>query len=66
MTLKISWTYRWADLPWLIVTALAYALFAKVILAFYAESSLVSVFWPADGVALAAVLLGGRRYLAAV
>ncbi len=62
MTLKIGWTYRWTDLPWLVGTAAVYALLSKIILTFYSANGLVSVFWPGSGVALAAILLGGRKF----
>jgi nitrogen fixation negative regulator NifL len=54
------------SMPWLIATAFAYALQAKIALTFYSSNGLVSVFWPGAGIALAAVLLGGREFAAAI
>lgn len=64
--MKTAWTYRWTDLPWLVATAAAYALLAKIALTFFSTNSLVTVFWPSDGIALAAILLGGRKYWVSV
>lgn len=46
--------------------AVVYALLAKLMLAKFAAYGFATVFWPASGVALAAVLLGGRLYAAGV
>jgi PAS domain S-box-containing protein len=66
MTLKNGWTYRWTDLPWLAGTAAVCALLAKIVLTFYSTNGLVAVFWPGSGVALAVLLLGGRRFWAGI
>jgi integral membrane sensor domain MASE1 len=42
--------------------ALCYALLAKLVLAFYSANGMVSILWPASGLALAAILLGGTRF----
>lgn len=57
---------RLPPLPWLAATAFVYALLAKAALAFYSDNGLTSIFWPAAGVALAAVLLGGKEFAAAI
>jgi len=59
-------THRANALAWAVATAAAYALLARVVLAFYSTNGMVSVFWPGAGVALAALLLGGWRFAAAV
>lgn len=41
--------------------ALAYLLLARVVHSYF-TTTLASVLWPSSGLALAAVLLGGRRY----
>lgn len=45
---------------------LAYLVAAKIGLVFGTVSNSVTIFWPAGGIALAALLLGGVRYLPAV
>ncbi len=60
------WPYRWADAPWLIATGAAYAVLAKTQLTFYSTNGLVTVFWPGAGLALAALLAGGRKYAPAL
>jgi nitrogen fixation negative regulator NifL len=47
---------------WIATTAVAYALLAKLSFSFYWPNSLVSIFWPGAGLALAAVLVGGRPF----
>ena len=42
--------------------ALCYVLLAKLVLAFYSANGMVSILWPASGLALAAILLGGSRF----
>lgn len=59
---SIQLIYRWKDLPWLIGTAVLYAVLAKVTLSFYSSNGLVTIFWPGAGVSLAALLLGGRKF----
>ena len=46
--------------------AVIYLLAAKVGLLFGTINSSVTIFWPPGGIALAALLLGGVRYLPAV
>ncbi|MBI5890674.1 MAG: diguanylate cyclase [Nitrosomonadales bacterium] len=48
------------------VLVVAYLVAAKVGLVFGTVSSSATIFWPASGIALAALLLGGIRYLPAV
>ncbi|WP_020161408.1 EAL domain-containing protein [Methylobacter marinus] len=54
--------YRWSDVPWLAALALGYALLAKIVLDFFSANGVISVIWPSSGLALAALLLGGRKY----
>ncbi len=46
--------------------ALLYGLLARLALAHFAPNGVVGIFWPASGLALAALLVGGRRYAAGV
>lgn len=49
-----------------VLLIIIYVASAKVALTFGTISNSVTIFWPSGGVALAAVLLGGKRYLPAV
>lgn len=60
--MKTEWTYRWADLPWLIVGALSYALLEKTVLDLYSTNALLSIFWPGAGLAVAMLLFRGNKY----
>lgn len=42
--------------------AALYALFAKVVLAWFSANGVVSIVWPPSGLAMAVLLIGGRRY----
>ncbi len=44
------------------VLALIYALVAKLVLNNFSTFSAISIFWPPSGLALAALLIGGKRY----
>lgn len=46
--------------------AVLYALLAKLVLAHFSVNGVISVVWPSSGLALAAILLGGKRYAAGV
>lgn len=46
--------------------ALCYVLLAKLVLAFYSANGMVSILWPASGLALATLLLGGPRFWAGI
>ena len=46
--------------------AALYAVLAKVVLLYFSTNGIVSLIWPSSGLALALVLIGGRRYLWAV
>ena len=54
--------YRPSYLALLIALALSYALIAKVVLMFFSTNGVVSIIWPSSGLALAALIIGGRRY----
>ena len=62
----MTWKDRCIDVSWLAGTAAVYALLAKIVLTSYSTNGMVTIFWPGAGVALAAVLLGGRRYSASL
>ncbi len=46
--------------------AVLYALLSRLVLAHFSVNGVISVVWPSSGLALAAVLLGGKRYAAGV
>ncbi len=50
----------------IIIVAVLYALLAHITLGFFSTNGIVSVVWPPSGLALAALLLGGKRYAWAV
>jgi diguanylate cyclase (GGDEF)-like protein/PAS domain S-box-containing protein len=58
--LKIK--YRHADVLNIIALTLTYIALAQVALNFFSVNGVVSVVWPSSGLALAGLLLGGRRY----
>ncbi|MBK8288864.1 MAG: MASE1 domain-containing protein [Cellvibrionales bacterium] len=41
---------------------LAYAVTARFVLNYFAANHVVSIIWPPSGIALAALLLGGKKY----
>lgn len=51
-----------AEMVKLLGVAALYALLAKLFLTFFAANGVISVVWPPSGLALAALLLGGKRY----
>lgn len=46
----------------LMLLILAYALTAKIILNYFTANHVVSIIWPSSGIALAALMLGGKKY----
>jgi len=54
--------YHWPNAFGLISLALVYALLAKYVLDFFSANAVVSIVWPPSGLALAAILLGGKKY----
>ena len=56
--------YHWSDLPQLASLALLYALLANVSLTYFLGNSVVAIVWLPSGLALAALLMGGRQILA--
>ncbi len=64
MDLSCKWKsiYRWSDLARILGLALTYAILAKIVLSFFSANSVVSVVWPSSGLALAALLMGGKKY----
>ncbi|MDI1298099.1 EAL domain-containing protein [Methylotenera sp.] len=59
---KLKQLYRWSDLPLLIGISLAYALLAKIALGYFSTNGVVSMVWPSSGLALAALILGKKKY----
>ncbi|MFZ6749748.1 PAS domain S-box protein [Undibacterium sp. Ren11W] len=49
-----------------LLLVLCYVFLSKLVLSFYSVNGLVTVLWPASGVALGGMLLAGRRYWLAV
>jgi diguanylate cyclase (GGDEF)-like protein/PAS domain S-box-containing protein len=54
--------YHWLDLFLLAGLAVLYALLAKLVLGFFSGNGVVSIVWPSSGLALGALLLGGKKY----
>ena len=54
------------DLPRQAGVALSYALTAKTVLEFFSANGVVSIVWPPSGLALAALIIGGRTFWPAV
>ena len=42
--------------------AVLYALLAKIVLVYFSVNGMVSIIWPPGGLALAALLIGGKHY----
>ncbi len=57
--------YRLMDLPKLVGLVALYVLLAQAVFLIFGGNSVVSFLWPATGVGLAVVLLGGYKYLPA-
>jgi len=53
---------RFPNLLKLLGVAALYALLAKVVLVFFSANGVVSAIWPPSGLALAVLLIGGKRY----
>jgi len=53
---------RLTDLLKLLGVAVLYAVPAKIMLVYFSANGVVSVVWPLSGLALAVMLIGGRRY----
>ena len=53
---------RLANLLKLLGVAALYALLAKIVLVFFSTNGVVSTIWPSSGLAMATLLIGGRRY----
>ena len=58
--------YAWGDLPCLAILASLYALLAKTSIAFATGISTISLLWLPTGLALAALLLYGKKYWPAI
>ena len=59
-------TYRWADILHFSSLVLIYALLAHLVLMFASTKGNVTIFWLPGGIALAALLIGGRRCAPAI
>ncbi|PPD46006.1 MAG: PAS domain S-box protein [Methylobacter sp.] len=46
----------------LVLLAAVYAVFAKISISFFSVNGWVSIVWPCSGLALAALLIGGKKY----
>lgn len=62
LSYKLKQIYRWSDLPLLFGIALTYALLAKIALGYFSTNGVVSMVWPSSGLALAALILGKKKY----
>jgi diguanylate cyclase (GGDEF)-like protein/PAS domain S-box-containing protein len=60
--MKQALDYGWSFLAKTFVLALAYTLLAKVALSYFSDNGVVSIVWPSSGLALAALLVGGKKY----
>ena len=60
--LKLALKYRWSDLARIAGLALTYALLAKVVLGLFSANGVTTLVWPPSGLALAALLIGGKKY----
>ncbi len=49
-----------------VATATAYALFAKLMLSYFSSNGIVSMIWPSSGIALAALIIGGKKVWPAI
>ncbi len=62
LSYKINKYYLLSDIPILIGISLAYALLAKIALGNFSTNGVVSMVWPSSGLALAALILGKKKY----
>ena len=62
----MSSPFNLKDVPKLAGLVLLYVLMARLALLLFGNNSVVEFLWPAGGVALAVVLIGGNKYLPAV
>lgn len=62
MFAKANFRLIWTDLPKLAIVVLAYAFVAKVVLGFFSANAIISIVWPPSGLAVAALLIGGRKH----
>ena len=60
--MKLAHKYRWSELARMAGLALAYALLAKVMLDLFSANGVITLVWPPSGLALAALLIGGKKY----
>lgn len=59
--LQHSITHAGTNLVKIAGLAIIYALVAKLVLTFFAANYLVSIIWPSSGIALAGLILGGKK-----
>jgi len=58
----IGYDYRTSDYLRIAVLALLYSVLARLVLSFFSANGIVSIIWLPSGLAVAALLLGGRKY----
>ncbi len=66
MLIGSTFRMKWNELPKLAFVALAYAFIAKLMLGFFSANGIVSIVWPPSGIAVAALLIGGKKYWPAI
>lgn len=54
--------YSWSDVFWLAVLAFSYAFLAKIALTYFSTVTQVSLIWAPSGLAVAALLIAGKKY----
>ena len=54
--------YNKSDYLWITGLALFYILLARLVFHVFSSANMVSIFWPPSGLAVAALLIGGRKY----
>jgi diguanylate cyclase (GGDEF)-like protein/PAS domain S-box-containing protein len=62
LSYKLKQIYSWSDLPLLLGISLVYALLARIALEHFSSNGVVSMVWPSSGLALAALILGKKKY----
>ncbi len=63
---KISELYSFADFPYLIGVAVSYVFLAYIALTYFSYNGVISLVWPSSGLAVAALLIGGKKYFPGV
>lgn len=58
--------YRWSDLPRMAGWVIAYVVLARIALTWFSLDGEVALIWPPSGLAVAALLVSGKRYWPAI